>query len=204
MQLSRRRWLRLAAGTVALTAISPAAWGQDYPSRPVCILVGFAPGGAPDILARLIGQWLSERLGQQFVVENRTGAASNIATEAVAHTPADGYTLLLASMGNAVNATLYERLPYEFMRDIVPVVGVDREPLGMEVHPSFPAKTVDEFISYAKANPGKINYASAGSGSSLHMAGELFKLMTGTEMVHVPCRGSPPALTDLLGGRCHL
>ena len=204
MQLSRRRLLRLAAVTAALPAFSPSTWGQDYPSRPVRILVGFAAGGAPDILARLMGQWLSERLGQQFVVENRTGAASNIATEAVAHAPADGYRLLLASMGNAVNTTLYEKLPYEFMRDIAPVAGISREPLGMEVHPSFPAKTVDEFISYAKANPGKINYASAGSGSSLHMAGELFKLMTGTDMVHVPYRGSPPALTDLLGGQVQM
>jgi tripartite-type tricarboxylate transporter receptor subunit TctC len=204
MKLSRRRLLRLVAGTAALPAFSPAAWGQDYPSRPVRILVGFAAGGAPDILARLIGQWLSERLGQQFVVENRTGAGSNIATEAVAHAPADGYTLLLASMGNAVNTTLYEKLPYEFLRDIAPVAGISREPLGMEVHPSFPAKTVEEFISYAKANPGKINYASAGSGTSLHMAGELFKLMTGTDMVHVPYRGSPPALTDLLGGQVQM
>ena len=143
-------------------------------------------------------------LGQQFVVENRTGAGSNIATEAVVHATADGYTLLLASMGNAVNATLYEKFSYDFLRDIAPVAGISREPLGMEVHPSFPAKTVAEFISYAKANPGKINYASAGSGTSLHMAGELFKMMTGTNMVHVPYRGSPPALTDLLGGQVQM
>ncbi len=205
MQLSRRRMLQLGAGAaMLLPAMSRVGWAQDYPSRPVRILVGFAAGGAPDILARLIGQWLGERLGQQFVVENRTGAGSNIATEAVVHATADGYTLLLASMGNAVNATLYEKLSYDFLRDIAPVAGISREPLGMEVHPSFPAKTVAEFISYAKANPGKINYASAGSGTSLHMAGELFKMMTGTNMVHVPYRGSPPALTDLLGGQVQM
>jgi tripartite-type tricarboxylate transporter receptor subunit TctC len=202
VKTSRRHLLHLAAGAAALPAVSSFAWAQDYPSRPVRIIVGFAAGGAPDILARLIGQWLSERLGQQFVVENRTGASSTIATEAVA--PADGHTLLLASMGNAVNATLYDKLSYEFMRDIAPVAGISREPLGMEVHPSFPAKTVHEFISYAKAHPGKINYASAGSGTSLHMAGELFKIMTGIDMVHVPYRGSPPALTDLLGGQVQM
>jgi tripartite-type tricarboxylate transporter receptor subunit TctC len=204
MTLSRRRFLDLARGAAALAAVSPIAWGQDYPSRPVRIIVGFSAGGAPDILARLMGQWLSERLGQQFVVENRTGAGSNVATEAVAHAPADGHTLLLASMGNAVNVSLYEKLNYEFMRDIAPVAGISREPLGMEVHPSFPARTVAEFISYAKANPGKINYASAGNGTSLHMAGELLKMMTGVAMVHVPYRGSAPGLTDLLGGQVQM
>jgi tripartite-type tricarboxylate transporter receptor subunit TctC len=165
---------------------------------------GFAAGGAPDILARLFGQWLSDRLGQPFVIENRTGAGGNIATEAVVLAPADGHTLLLTSMGNAVNASLFERLNYNFLRDVAPVAGISREPLGMEVHPSFPAKTVSEFITYAKANPGKVNYGSAGVGSSLHMAGELFKLMAGVELVHVPYRGSPPALTDLLGGQVQL
>ncbi len=168
------------------------------------IVVGFAAGGAPDILARLFGQWLSDRLGQPFVIENRTGAGGNIATEAVVLAPADGHTLLLTSMGNAVNASLFERLNYNFLRDVAPVAGISREPLGMEVHPSFPAKTVSEFITYAKANPGKVNYGSAGVGSSLHMAGELFKLMAGVELMHVPYRGSPPALTDLLAGQIQL
>jgi tripartite-type tricarboxylate transporter receptor subunit TctC len=166
--------------------------------------VGFGPGGAPDILARLIGQWLSERLGQQFIVENRVGAGSNIATEAVVHAPADGHTLLLASMGNAVNAALYGNLNYDFLRDIAPVAGISREPLGMEVHPSFPASSVPEFIAYAKANPGKINYGSAGSGTSLHMAAELFKMMAGVDLVHVPYRSSAAALTDLLGHQVQL
>jgi tripartite-type tricarboxylate transporter receptor subunit TctC len=170
----------------------------------VRVVVGFAAGGAPDILARLFGRWLSGRLGQPFVIENRTGAGGNIATEAVVQAPADGYTLLLTSVGNAVNATLFEKLNYSFLRDIAPVAGISREPLGMEVHPSFPAKTVSEFITYAKANPGKINYGSAGVGSSLHMAGELFKLMAGVELLHVPYRGSPPALTDLLAGQLQL
>jgi tripartite-type tricarboxylate transporter receptor subunit TctC len=204
MKLPRRRFLHLTAGAAALPVASRLAWGQDYPSRPVRIIVGFAAGGAPDILARLIGQWLSERLGQQFVVENRPGAGSNIATEAVVHAAADGYTLLLASMGNAVNATLYDKLNYDFLRDIAPVAFISREPLGMEVHPSFPAKTVREFIAYAKASPGKINYASAGSGTSLHMAGELFKVMAGVDMVHVPYRASAPGLTDLLGGQVQM
>jgi len=187
------------AGAVSLAAGLRFAGAQAYPSRPVRIIVGFGAGGAPDILARLIGQWLSERLGQQFIVENRPGAGSNIATEAVVRAPADGYTLLLASMGNAVNATLYGNLNYDFLHDIAPVAGISREPLGMEVHPSFVAKTVPEFIAYAKANPGKISYASAGSGTSLHMAAELFKIMAGVDMVHVPYRSSAAALTDLLG-----
>ena len=187
------------AGAVSLAAGLRFAGAQAYPSRPVRIIVGFGAGGAPDILARLIGQWLSERLGQQFIVENRPGAGSNIATEAVVRAPADGYTLLLASMGNAVNATLYGNLNYDFLHDIAPVAGISREPLGMEVHPSFVAKTVPEFIAYAKANPGKISYASAGSGTSLHMAAELFKIVAGVDMVHVPYRSSAAALTDLLG-----
>ncbi len=204
MKLLRRQFLHLVAGAAALPAVSRFAWAQTYPTRPVRIVVGFAAGGAPDILARLFGQWLSDRLGQPFVIENRTGAGGNIATEAVVLAPADGHTLLLTSMGNAVNASLFERLNYNFLRDVAPVAGISREPLGMEVHPSFPAKTVSELITYAKANSGKVNYGSAGVGSSLHMAGELFKLMAGVELMHVPYRGSPPALTDLLAGQIQL
>jgi tripartite-type tricarboxylate transporter receptor subunit TctC len=203
-RVSRRRVLHAGAGVVALPTLCGLANAESYPTRPVRIIVGFAAGGAPDILARLFGQWLSERLGQTFVVENRTGAGGNLATEAVVQAPADGHTLLLTSVGNAVNATLYDKLNYNFLRDIAPVAGISREPLAMEVHPSFPVKTVSEFIAYAKANPGKINYGSAGVGSSLHMAGELFKLMAGVDLVHVPYRGSPPALTDLLGGQLQL
>jgi tripartite-type tricarboxylate transporter receptor subunit TctC len=199
MTLPRRGFLHLTAGAVSLLAAQRFARAEAYPSRPVRIVVGFGPGGAPDILARLIGQWLSERLGQQFIIENRPGAGSNIAAEAVAHAPAEGHTLLLASMGNAVNATLYGNLNFDFLRDIAPVAGISREPLGMEVHPSFPAASVPEFIAYAKANPGKIGYGSAGSGTSLHMAAELFKMMAGVDLVHVPYRSSAAALTDLLG-----
>jgi tripartite-type tricarboxylate transporter receptor subunit TctC len=202
--MSRRGFLHATAGTVALPAFVRGASAQSYPSRPVRIICGFAAGGAPDILARLIGQWLSERLGQAFVIEDRTGAGGNIATETVVQSAADGYTLLLTSTGNAVNATLYPKLGYNFLRDITPVAGVSREPLAMEVNPSFPAKTVPGLIAYAKANPNKINYGSAGVGSSLHMAGELFKLSAGVEMVHVPYRGSVPALTDLLAGQLQL
>src|SRR5262245_803490 len=201
MMLSRRRFARLSAGTVGATAVLRFAWAQAYPVRPVHIVVGFGAGGAPDILARLIGHWLSERFGQQFIVENRPGAGSNIATEAVVRAPADGHVLLLASMGNAVNATLYGNLNYDFLRDMAPVASISREPLAMEVHPSFPVRSVAEFISYAKSNPGRISYASAGSGTSLHMAGELFKMMAGVDMVHVPYRSSAAALTDLLGGQ---
>jgi tripartite-type tricarboxylate transporter receptor subunit TctC len=170
----------------------------------VRIICGFAAGGAPDILARLFGQWLSARLGQTFVVEDRTGAGGNIATEAVVQAAPDGHTLLLTAVGNAVNASLYEKLNYNFLRDIVPVAGISREPLAMEVQPSFPATTLPQFIAYAKANPGKINYGSAGIGSSLHMAGELLNVMAGLRLVHVPYRGSPPALNDLLGGQIQL
>jgi tripartite-type tricarboxylate transporter receptor subunit TctC len=201
MKLPRRKFLHLAAVAIGLPAVSRMARAQSYPARPVRIIVGFAAGGAPDIAARLLAQWLSERLGQQFVIENRPGAGSNIGTEAVVDAAADGHTLLLASIANAVNATLYEKLNYNFIRDIVPVASISHEAYVMEVHPSFPAKTVPEFITYAKANPGKLNMASAGNGTGPHVAGELFKLMAGIDMVHVPYRGSPPALTDLLGGQ---
>jgi tripartite-type tricarboxylate transporter receptor subunit TctC len=201
MKRPRRQFLRLAAVAIGLPAVSRMAHGQTYPARPVRIVVGFAAGGAPDIAARLVAQWLSERLGQQFVVENRPGAGGNIATEIVLDAPADGHTLLLLNLSNAVNATLYQKLKYDFIRDIAPVAGISHENYCMEVHPSFPAKTVAEFIAYAKANPGKLNMASAGNGTGPHMAGELFKIMADVDMVHVPYRGSPPALTDLLAGQ---
>ena len=201
---SRRHFLRATAAAAALPALPRLGSAAAYPTRPVRIICGFAAGGAPDILARLFAQWLSERLGQSFIVEDRTGAGGNVATETVVQAAPDGHTLLLTSMGNAVNATLYEKLNYDFLRDIAPVAGISREPLGMEVQPSFPAGTVPEFIAYAKANPGKINYGSAGIGSSLHMAGELFNLMAGVELVHVAYRGSPPALNDLLAGQIQL
>src|SRR5438552_3773970 len=201
MKLSRRQFLHLAAGAAALPAAPRIARAQAYPSRPVSLVAGFAPGGGVDITARLIGQWLSERLGQQFVIENRPGANSNIATEAVVRAPADGYTLLLVAVANATNATLYEKLNYNFIRDIAPVAGIYRVPNVVEVNPSLPVKTVPEFIAYAKANPGKINMASAGSGSPPHVAVELFKMMTGVNMQHVPYRSGGAALTDLLGGQ---
>jgi len=185
----------------ALPAVSRIARAQAYPTRPVRIVVGLAPGGTNDIVARLMGQWLSERLGQPFVIDNRPGAASNIATEAVARAAADGYTLLLSSVNNAISATLYERLNFNFIRDITAVAGILRTPNVMVVNPSVPAKSVPEFIAYAKANPGKLNMASPGNGTSLHVVGELFKMMTGVNMVHVPYRGGGPALTDLLGGQ---
>jgi tripartite-type tricarboxylate transporter receptor subunit TctC len=201
MKLRRRQFLSLATGAAALPIASRIARAETYPTRPVRIIVGFAAGGGADIAARLIGQWLSDRLGQQFVVENRPGAGGNIGTEAVVNAPPDGYTLLLAAVPNAVNATLYEKLNYNFIRDIAPVAGIIRVPHVILVNPSFPAKTVPEFIGYAKSNPGKINMASAGNGSSPHMAGELFKMMAGVNMVHVPYRGQGPALTDLIGGQ---
>jgi tripartite-type tricarboxylate transporter receptor subunit TctC len=204
MKLRRRRFLRLATIAIGLPAISRIACAQAYPARPARIVVGFAAGGAPDIAARLLAQWLSERLGQQFIIENRPGAGGNIATEAVVDAPADGYTLLLINISNAVNATLYQKLKYDFIRDIAPVASISHENYGMEVHPSFPAKTAAEFIAYAKANPGKLNMASPGNGTGPHMAGELFKIMAGVDMVHVPYRGSPPALTDLLAGQVQL
>jgi tripartite-type tricarboxylate transporter receptor subunit TctC len=197
----RRQFLHLAAGAAAPPAISRLARAQDYPTRPVRLIVGFAPGGTTDITARLIGQWLSERLGQQFVIENRTGAATNIATEAVVRAPADGYTLLLVTASNAINATLYDKLSFNFIRDIAPVAGIIRYPLVMQVNPSFPAKTVPEFISYVKSNPGKISYGSGGIGTSIHVASELFKMMAGVDMIHVPYRGGAPAMTDLMAGQ---
>jgi tripartite-type tricarboxylate transporter receptor subunit TctC len=201
MKLPRRKFLRLAAGAAALPAVSHFAWAQTYPTRPVRLVVGFPPGGGTDIVARLIGQWLSERLGQQLVIENRPGAGSNIATEGVVRAAADGYTLLLVSAAHAINATLYDWLNYNFLRDIAPVAGVIRVPNLMEVNPSLPPKSVPEFIAYAKANPGKVNYASGGNGTAQHLAGELFKIITGVDMVHVPYRGDAPALTDLIGGQ---
>ena len=200
MKLGRRKFLHLAAGAAALPALSCAAKAQAYPARPVRIIVGFSPAGGADVFARLIAQWLSERLGQQFFVENRPGAASNIATEMVVRAPADGSTLLQVTVANASNASLYENLRFNFIRDITPVAGLMRGTFAMVVHPSFPAKTVPEFIAYAKANPGKINMASSGVGAGPHVAGELFKMMAGIEMAHVPYRGGGPAITALLGG----
>jgi len=201
MKLPRRQFLHLAAGAAVLPAVSRIARAQAYPTRPVRIIVGFAAGGPADIVARLIAQWLSERLGQPFVIENRTGAASNIGTEAVVRAAPDGYTLLTCVTVNAVNATLYDKLNFNFIRDIAPVASIARDPFAIEVHPSVPVKTVPEFIAYAKANPGKIRMASNGNGTTAHVAGELFKLMTGVDMVHVPYRGPEPALTDLLAGK---
>jgi tripartite-type tricarboxylate transporter receptor subunit TctC len=201
MQLPRRQFLRLATGAAILPAVSRLAWAQTYPIRPVRWIVGVAPGGAQDIVARLMGQRLSERLGQQFVVENRPGAGSNIATEAVVNARPDGHTLLLVAPPHAINATLYEKLNFNFIRDIAPVAGMVRIPLVLVVNPSIPAKTVPEFIAYAKANPGKINIASAGNGTAPHVAGELFKMMAGIDLVHVPYRGGGPALVALLGGQ---
>jgi tripartite-type tricarboxylate transporter receptor subunit TctC len=201
MKLPRRNFLHLAAGAAALPAVSRLARAQAYPSRPVRIIVGFAPGGGNDILARVIGQWLSERFGQQFIIENRPGAATNIATEIAVRAPGDGYTLLLVSPANAINATLYEKLNFNFIRDIAPVASLVRLPLVMVVNPSLPTKTGPEFVAYAKANPGRISMASAGVGSGPHVSGELFKMMAGVDMLHVPYRGDAPALTDLLGGQ---
>jgi tripartite-type tricarboxylate transporter receptor subunit TctC len=201
MRFSRRKFLHLA-GAATLPTFSQAAAAQAaYPNRPVRIVVGFAPGGGVDVTARLIGQALSERLGQQFVIENRPGAGTNIGTEAVVNAVPDGYTLLLATNPNAVNATLYQKLNFNFIRDIVPIAMVSRVPNVMEVHPSFPATTIRDFVAYAKAHPGQINFASAGIGASDHMAGEMFKAMTGIDLVHVPYRGVAPALNDLIGAQ---
>ena len=197
----RRKFLHLVAGAAALPAVSRIAWAQAYPTRPVRIIVPFAPAGSSDIVARLMGQWLSERLGQPFVIENRPGAGGNIGTEAVVRASPDGYTLLIVGGWNAINATLYDKLSFNFIRDIAPVAGIHREPYVIAVHPSVPAKTIPEFIAYAKANPGKLTMASAGIGAPSHLFGELFKMMAGVDMVHVPYRSGGPALTDLLGGQ---
>jgi tripartite-type tricarboxylate transporter receptor subunit TctC len=196
MLIDRRKLLELAGAAAAAAAWSRAAWADTYPSRPVRIMVGYAAGGGLDLAARLIGQWLSERLGQQFVVENRTGAATNIATDAVVRAAPDGYTLLLVNAANAINATYYENLSFDFMRDIAPVAGIGRFPYFMAVNPSFPAKNVREFLDYAKANPGKVLMGSGGAGGPDHTSGELLQLMTGIKMTHVPYRGTTPALTD--------
>jgi tripartite-type tricarboxylate transporter receptor subunit TctC len=200
MKLPRRNFLHLAAGAAALPAVSRVARAQAYPTRPVRIIIGFAAGGVVEIVARLIGQSLSERLGQPFIIESRPGAASNIATEAVVRAPPDGYTLLVVSSANAINATLYDKLNFVFLRDIAPIASIIRLPFVMVVNPSVPAKTVPEFIAYAKANPGKLTMASGGIGAATHLAGELFKVMTSVDIVHVPYRGLAASLTDLLGG----
>ena len=204
LKLPRRQFLHLAAGAAALPALPHIARAQAYPSRPVRIIVPFAAGGTSDIISRLIGQWLSERLGQQFVIENRPGASGNLAAEAVARAPADGYTLLALTATNSINATLFDKLSFNLNRDLAMVAGLSRSPLVLEVHPSIPAKTVPEFVAYAKANPAKVTMASFGSGSTSHVAGELFKMMAGIDLLHVPYRGSGPMLTDLLGGQVHM
>src|ERR1017187_10091923 len=201
MKLLRRQFLYLVAGTAALPVITRVVRAQTYPTRPLHLIVGFPAGGPQDIVMRLLGQWLSERLGQSFVIENRPGASGNVGAEAVVRAAPDGYTLLSVSSPNAINATLYNNLNFTFIRDISPVASIMRVPLVMEVNPSVPVKTVPEFIAYAKANPGKINYASAGIGTPQHVSAEMFKMMTGVEMVHVPYRGAAPALTDLIGGQ---
>jgi tripartite-type tricarboxylate transporter receptor subunit TctC len=201
MTLPRRTFLHLAAGAAALPAVSGSAWALDYPTRPVRIIVGFPAGGVGDITARLIGQWLSERLGQQFIVENRQGASGNIGTEAVVRARPDGYTLLLGTGLNSINATLFDKLNFNFISDIAPIAAIAGSPLAVLVNPSFPATTIPEFISYARANPGKINMASAGSGSPPRVAGELFKMMAGINMLHVPYTGDSPAIADLLGNQ---
>src|SRR5216684_4189350 len=201
MKLPRRQFLHVAAGAAVLPAVSRLAKAQSYPTRTVRIVVGFTAGGSTDIGARLIGQWLQERLGQPFVIENRPGAGTNIATESVVRAPPDGYTLLMVGPSSAVNATLYDKLSFVFLRDIAPVAGLTRETNVMVVNPSFPAKSVPEFVAYARANPAKINMASSGNGTSVHVAGELFNMMAGIKMTHVPYRGAGPAITDLLGGQ---
>jgi tripartite-type tricarboxylate transporter receptor subunit TctC len=206
MKLPRRQFLQLAAGAAVLPAVSRSAKAQAYPARNVRLIIGYPPGGSADITARLTAQWLSERLGQPVIVENRPGAATNLATEAVVRAPADGYTLLLVAPANAINATLYEKdkLSFNFLQDIVPVAGIIRFPNVVVVNPSLPIKTIPELIAYAKANPGKLNMASSGNGSTIHMSGELFKMLTGINMVHVPYRGGAPALTDLIAGQVHV
>ena len=204
MSPARRQFLQAIAAAAALPALPRVAWSQAYPARPVRILCGFPGGSSQDIVARIIAQWLSERLAAPVIVDNRPGAGGNIAVEAVVNAPPDGYTLLMTGPNNAVNATLYDNLKFDFIRDIAPVAGIMSVPLVMEVNLSVPATTVPEFIAYAKANPGKINMASAGNGTAVHIAGELFRMMTGVDMVHVPYRGTPAAMTDLLGGRVQI
>jgi len=204
MKLSRRNFLHVAAGAAALPALSRIAWAQAYPARPVRLIAPFPPGGVVDLYARLIGQWLSEHLGQPFVIENRAGAGGNVGTEVVVHAPPDGYTLLQLSSSNAWNATLYDNLKFDFIRDIAPVASIYLAPAVLVVHPSFPVKSVPELIAYAKANPGRINMASGGVGSAQHVYGELFKMMAGVDMLHVPYRGGGPALADLLAGQVPL
>jgi tripartite-type tricarboxylate transporter receptor subunit TctC len=201
MNLARRHFLQCAAAATALSIVSPIAWAQSYPTRPVRWIVGYPPGGATDITARLIGQWLSERLGQPFIIENRAGASGNIGTDLVAKAAPDGYTLLLVNAGNTINETFYEKLNFVFLRDIAAVASIVRVPLVMLTNPSTPFKTVPEFIAYAKSNPGKLNMASPGIGTPHHVAGELFKMMAAVDMMHVPYRGSAPALADLIGGQ---
>ena len=200
----RRQFLHQAAGAAALPVATRVVSAQSYPARPVHLIIGIAPGSSPDILGRLMAQWLSERLGQPFIIENRPGGSGNIAIEAVVKAPADGHTLLLVTIQSAVNATLYERLNYNFLRDIAPVASISSQTLALEVTPSFPTKTAREFIAYAKANPGKLSMATPGNGSTPHMAGELFKMMAGVDMIHVPYRGGAPALTDLIGGQVQM
>jgi tripartite-type tricarboxylate transporter receptor subunit TctC len=201
MKLPRRRFLRLASGVLTVPALLGPALAVDYPARPVRLLVGYSAGGVSDILARLLAQELSDQLGQPFVVEDRPGAASNVAADAVVHAPPDGYTLFLAGISNAINAAIYKDLDFNFVRDVAPIALISRSPLVMEVSESFPAKTVPEFIAYAKAHPSTLNMASAGTGGATHVSGELFQMMAGIKMLHVPYRGSPPALSDLLAGR---
>ncbi len=204
MKFQRRQFLHLAAGAAVLPAVSKIAKAEAYPTRPIRLIVGYTPGGSADLTGRLMGQWLSERLGQPIVVENRPGGGTNIATEAVVHAPPDGYTLLLAAPANAINATLYGKLNFDFLRDTEPVAGIIRFPNVVVVNPSLPVKSIPELIAYAKANPGKLNMASSGNGSTIHMSGELFKMRTGIDMVHVPYRGGAPALTDLIAGQVHV
>src|SRR5712671_3761734 len=201
MNLPRRQFLRLAAGAAGLPAVSWPAWSQSYPARPVRLVVQVPAGSAPDIIARVMADWLSERLGHQFVIDNRPGASGNIATEAVIRAPADGYSLLLAMSANAINASLYDNLRFNFSLDATPVASIGRIPLALEINPSLPTKTVPEFIAYAKTNPGKINLALTGQGTPQHVAAELFKMMTGITLVHVAYRGEPVAVADLIGGQ---
>jgi tripartite-type tricarboxylate transporter receptor subunit TctC len=204
MKRRRRQFLQMAASAASLPVVSRIAWAQTYPIRPVRWILGFPPGGPTDIVVRLVGQYLAEKTGQPFVIENRPGAGGNLATQAVVNATPDGYTILAIAHANAINATLYQNLPFNFIRDIAPVAGLVQMPNVLEVHPSVPAKTVSEFIAYAKANEGKVSYASSGSGTSAHLAAELFKAMTGVPMLHVPYRGSGPALVDMLSGQVHV